>query len=374
MQTIAKLIFILAFIPAFLFGSGKKELIALIVNPISGGKKKEALVKKAVKELSRTYDVEVLYTEGPGHATTLAREALKRRAKIVVAVGGDGSVNEVSQALIGSEAALAILPAGSGNGLARHLGIPLDWSAASAVIAKGKAIPIDTVKINDLYYVGVAGVGFDADISWAFSHSVRRGFLSYLLLTLQEFPRYHPHTYELEIDGKKITREAFLIAFANSSQFGNGVQIAPNADAGDGFLDVVVLRPFSQMEGMRIAYRLFHGTLDEDEHTERIRCKKASIRNKRLRAHIDGEPMCFEDGIHLEIVPSSLNVIIPKQPEESVSAGVGLPPLLSPPASLNFLSLAASAPRTLTQNRGASLASYRFFRLFRYIPIAPPSA
>lgn len=265
----------------------------------------------ASKDLSAKYDVEIYYTEGPGHATELARQALKRKAKIVVAVGGDGSVNEVSQALIGSDAALAILPTGSGNGLARHLDIPLDPEGATRVIAHGQSATIDTVKINDRYYVGVAGVGFDADISWAFSKSIRRGFLSYAMLTLHEFPHYRPQVYELEIDGKKMTREAFLIAFANSSQFGNGVQIAPLADESDGYLDVVVVHPFPRLDGMRIAYHLFHGNFDQEEHAESFRCKKASIRKPHLRAHIDGEPVSFDNGIHIEIVPSSLKVVIP---------------------------------------------------------------
>jgi len=304
--------FILTFLcPLVVFSAELKERIAVVVNPVSGGKKKEAVVKRIQKELGGRYEVEILYTKAPGHATQLARDALKRKVRTVVAVGGDGLVNEVSQALIGTKTPLAIVPTGSGNGLARHLQIPLDPVDAAELIHSGRVCPMDTVRINDRHYVGIAGVGFDADISWLFSKSIRRGFASYLMLTLQHYPHYQSRTYELEIDGRKLTREAFLIAFANSTQFGNGVQIAPEACHDDGLLDVVILHPFPHLEGMRIAYRLFHGTLDLDEHSELIRCKQVTLRQPHLKAHIDGEPVLFEEGIRLEIVPASLNVIVP---------------------------------------------------------------
>lgn len=255
--------------------------------------------------------MEVLFTNAPKHATQIAEAAVKRRCDIVVAVGGDGSVNEIGKALVSTDTALAIIPTGSGNGLARHLGIPLEASRAIDVISEGQMKTIDSVQINDQFYFGIAGIGFDAQISWDFAEYGRRGFLSYLLLTLKQFPSYQPRSYELVIDGDKIEKEAFLVSFANGSQFGNGVAIAPEAQIDDGYLDVVVLKKFPKTSLARLVWKLFHHTIHHSRYVETFRCKKVSIQEPNLRAHIDGEPVFFPDGMKLEVVPSSLKVLVP---------------------------------------------------------------
>ncbi len=287
-----------------------QEKICVIINPISGGIKKNEIALKMVEQL-KEHEVEIVYTNGPHHASQLAQEAVGRRVKIVAVVGGDGSVNEASQALVGTQTALAIIPTGSGNGLADHLHIPTEIDKAIEVIKKGHIETIDTIRVNDRYYLCVAGVGFDAEIGWAFSEFGHRGFISYLLLTLKKLPTYQTRQYELCVDGKKISREAFLIAFANSSQFGNDAYIAPTAEINDGFLDLIIMKQIPFYATAHVVHQLFNRSLDHSRYVEIIKCKEITITEKNLKAHVDGEPILFPEGMRLKIVPSSLKVVVP---------------------------------------------------------------
>ncbi|HEY2811309.1 MAG TPA: diacylglycerol kinase family protein [Rhabdochlamydiaceae bacterium] len=285
--------------------------IAVIINPISGVKAKETLEREVAQRLSLRHSVAIFFTKAPYHATELARQALKDNADIIAVAGGDGTINEVAQVVINSKAALGIIPTGSGNGLARHLKIPLHFSKALDLLQKGHSRVIDTVQINDRFYIGVAGVGFDAEVGWTFALAGRRGFLSYFLSTLKNFPRYRCQKYELMIDGKNIDVWAFLMAFANSSQFGNGATIAPLAKIDDGILDLVIVKPFPLYAAPSLLIRLFTRSLHRSYYVETIPCKTILLPQRHLKAHIDGEPILFEDGIRIEIVPSSLKVIAP---------------------------------------------------------------
>lgn len=297
---------------SFPAASETKKHVAVIVNPISGGVDKQAILEEIYDRLDpRKYAIHVHFTNAPHHATALAKDALQGNADIIVAVGGDGSINEVGQALVHSKGVLALIPTGSGNGLARHLRIPLDIGKAIDVIHQGHVRTIDSVRINHQYYFGIAGIGFDAQISWDFAEHGKRGFLSYLKLSLKQLPRYQPALYHLLLDGKPVSREAFLITFANSSEFGNGAVIAPKAQIDDGMLDVVVLKHFPFVESPRIAWRLFHHSMNDSQYVENFRCKKIQIDHPNLKAHIDGEPVLFQEGIHLEVVPASLKVLVP---------------------------------------------------------------
>ncbi len=290
----------------------QKKQMCVIINPIAGGKKQDDLAKEILYHLDRAqFDVQILYTERPDHATQLTQEAIEQSADIIVAVGGDGSINEISQALIGSGVTLGIIPTGSGNGLARHLRVPLNVAEAISVINQGRTTPIDSVQMNDKFYLGAAGIGFDAEVSEAFAKFGHRGFLSYLIVTMKELPQYRPRTFELSIDGKKISREAFLICFANSSQFGNDAVIAPTAQINDGYLDVVIVKKFPLYASARIAYQLFNRSFHRSDYVEVLKCKEVDITQTNVKAHIDGEPAYFRDGIHLKIVPSSINVLVP---------------------------------------------------------------
>lgn len=285
------------------------EYLSVIVNPLSGGVDKKSTIARLTERLAeKGYRAEVLYTEAPGHAIELTQNILKNAPEKLVVVGGDGSVNEVSQALIGSNTALGIIPTGSGNGLARHLGIPLEIEAAISCITHGKIEPIDTVIINNRAFLGVAGIGFDAEVGWAFARAGKRGFLTYLRTAFKLFFNYHCSQYHLKVDGKSLVRHAFLIAFANSSEFGNGASICPQAKINDGLLDLVVIHKFPFYASLSLLFRLFRRSLHLSKYVETIRCKEVEIAGPNLKAHIDGEPLFYPDGMHIRVFPSSLKV------------------------------------------------------------------
>ena len=289
-----------------------KKKICFIVNPISGVGRQKVIEKLIDESLNRLlFDYEIAYTKAAKHATELAREAAARGFDIVVAVGGDGSVNETARGLIGTATAMAVIPAGSGNGMARQLKIPLNLKKAIAVINAGKETAIDTMLFNEETFVNVAGVGFDAHIVWEFAKFGKRGFSSYIKLVLREFPRYKAENYELIVDGKVLPKTAFLISFANGSQWGNNAYIAPGATMNDGHMDIAILKEFSLLSTVAIAYRLFRKTLPDSSFLEIIRCKEAFLKQKNTVAHIDGEPLEIGNEVLIKIHPLSLKVIVP---------------------------------------------------------------
>lgn len=290
-----------------------KKKICFIVNPVSGIGRQKVIEKLIDQLLDRTvFEYEIQYTKAAKHATELAKDAALRNFDIVVAVGGDGSVNETAKGLIGTKTAMAIIPAGSGNGLARHLKIPIDIKKAMEVINMGVISTVDSIRFNDETFVNVAGIGFDAHIGWEFAKFGKRGFSSYLKVIMREFPKYKARKYELEIDGKTIYPEAFLISFANGSQWGNNAYIAPTADISDGIMDIAILKNFKFMSALSIGYKLFKGSLHESAHLEIIKAKEVKVKQPSTIAHIDGEPIEIGNEIHIQVTPRSLHVVIPK--------------------------------------------------------------
>jgi YegS/Rv2252/BmrU family lipid kinase len=290
-----------------------KKKICFIVNPISGIGRQKTIEKLIDQLLDRSlFEYEIQYTKAAKHATELAQNAVQQHFDIVVAVGGDGSVNETAKGLIGSKTAMAILPTGSGNGLARHLKIPLDLKKAMEVINRAQHTCIDSISMDNEVFVNVAGIGFDAHIGWEFAKFGKRGFSSYLKVVLREFPKYKARKYELTIDGKTIHSEAFLISFANGSQWGNNAYIAPTADISDGLMDIAILKNFKFMSALSIGYKLFKKTLHESTHLEIIKAKEVTVKQPSTIAHIDGEPIEIGNFIHIKVNPLSLNVIVPK--------------------------------------------------------------
>lgn len=291
-----------------------KTKVCFIVNPISGiGKQKkiEALIEENL-DLKR-FDFEVHYTSGPKDAIAISRAAAKEKVPIIVAVGGDGSVNEVAQGMIGSHSMLAVIPTGSGNGFARHFNIPIHPKKAIEVLNKHRTCWVDTVKINQSSYLGVAGIGFDADVSHAFSTSTHRGVLGYLKAIFSELVSYQPKEYELIIDGTMQTKKAFLISLANTKQYGNNAYIAPHASSDDGLLDVTILKEFPPHATPKIVYDLFNKTISDSKYIETIRCQEVIIKHPLRYLHMDGEPVKFEDDVYIRVLPSSLKIVIPKK-------------------------------------------------------------
>ena len=289
-----------------------KRTICFIVNPISGIGRQKVIEKLIDEELDRSlFDYEIAYTKATKHAIELAKDAANRKVDIVVAVGGDGSVNETAKGLVNSSTAMAIIPTGSGNGLARHLNIPLNLKKAMQVINSGKEIKIDTIQMNGETFANVAGIGFDAHIGWEFAKFGKRGFSSYIKVITREFPKYKAQDFELTIDGKTIIKNAYLISFANGSQWGNNAYIAPTADISDGEMDIAILRDFKFMSGLAIGYKLFKKTLHQSSFLEVIKAKEVLATQKGIIAHIDGQPIEIGNELRIKVNPLSLNVIVP---------------------------------------------------------------
>jgi len=289
-----------------------KKKICFIINPISGIGKKKVIEKLIEEKLNKQiFDHKIIYTEAPKHATKIAQQAAAENFDIVVAVGGDGSVNEIAKGLINTNTAMAIIPAGSGNGLARHLNIPLDFKMAMSIINKAKEIQIDSINFNNEIFVNVAGIGFDALIGWKFANYGKRGFSSYIKIILREFWKYKSQDYELIIDGKSIHKKAFLISFANGSQWGNNAHIAPLANSSDGVLDIAILKNISLLSITSIVFKLFRRKLHLSSHMEIIKIKEVIVKQTNAIAHIDGEPIELVNTIKIKVNPLSLKVIVP---------------------------------------------------------------
>lgn len=290
-----------------------KRKIVFVYNPISGSHKLLPVVPIIEKFINNDiYDYEIINTQHKGHATEIAREYAARRYDAVIAVGGDGTVNEVGCGLIGSDTALGIIPCGSGNGLARHLGIPIDPFKAVKWLDKSIFTDIDYGTMNGQPFFCTCGVGFDAKVSDSFSKAGTRGVLTYLESIMKEIATYHNETYKLSFDNSSETFEAFFITCANADQWGNNAFIAPTASLQDGLLDVIAAHPFNVVDAPLIAFQLFNRQIDKNPKVSVRKCNGVTItRQKEGPAHYDGDPVIMGREIRIEIVPSGLKVLIP---------------------------------------------------------------
>jgi YegS/Rv2252/BmrU family lipid kinase len=290
-----------------------QQHIVFIVNPVSGIGKQKVIERLIDERLDKAKFVSsIVYTNAPGHATEISRTAAADGVDIVVAVGGDGTVNETAAGLVGTSTALAIVPAGSGNGLARHLKIPMNLKHAIDIINKGKILKIDTATINDQLFVNVAGVGFDASVAKKFAVAGKRGFSTYLRITTNSYKNYEPKQYTLVIDGKVFKRRALLISFANSSQFGNNTSIDPTASVNDGYIDVCIVGKMPYWKALFLAPLLFLKKFDQTRYIEIIRAKEVILKRRKGKSiHLDGDPKVMGKELTMKINPLSLNVITP---------------------------------------------------------------
>ncbi|MHB1177940.1 MAG: diacylglycerol/lipid kinase family protein [Daejeonella sp.] len=289
----------------------KKKLIFLI-NPISGGKNKQRFPDMASEYLDRnSFQSEYVFTEGPGHAFDIAREIVKGDTDILVAVGGDGTINEVASAILGSGKTMGIVPYGSGNGLARSLGIPLNDKKAISRLSKLNSICIDTGELNAKNFFNMAGMGFDAHISTLFADGAKRGLHGYVKTTLSEISGYKPLHYRLEIDGRTYERNAFMISIANSPQFGNNAHISPLASLKDGLLDVCITKPFPLYHFPVLGYRMFNKSTHRSKYIEIIRGTEIRIvREINGAVHLDGEPAMMGNELNIKIKPLGLSILV----------------------------------------------------------------
>lgn len=320
LKNIVKRTFNSLFFPTFAQRNEKQrrlKKIVFIYNPISGITGKKMIVSQIESRLDRSlFSYIIRKTEYPGHATGLAREAVEEGADVVCAIGGDGTVNEVGRALINTNTALAIIPSGSGNGLARHLHIPLDPISAIELINECTIRKMDYGIINLHPFFCTCGVGFDAFISEKFAKSKVRGPITYIENVLMNGLNYSSETYDIDMVSEHeehIVQKAFLIACGNASQYGNNFYITPQASVRDGLLDVTIIHPFTIIDVPQMAIHLMGGTLDDDSHISTYRCKSLSIRRQHPGAiHYDGDPAEAASEIEIAIVPKGLSCVCPK--------------------------------------------------------------
>ena len=289
-----------------------KKKIVFIMNPISGTSSKKNIPQAIEEVLNKDlFDYDIKLTEYAGHACVLASEAKDAGVDIVVAVGGDGTVNEVGRALVHSHTALGIIPTGSGNGLARHLLIPINVKGALKVINDCQINALDYGIINDYPFFCTCGMGFDAFISKKFAECGKRGPIAYAENILKVGLSYEPETYEIKDEHGVIKMKAFLISCANASQYGNNAYIAPQASMSDGLMDIIVMQPFDAFEAPQISIDMFNKTLDKNSKIKTFRCKHLHIhRNKPGYIHYDGDPVMTGEDIEVELKEKGINIIV----------------------------------------------------------------
>ena len=299
----------------------EKRDITFIINPISGTHSKDEIPNIIETVLDKEqFNYELRFTEYAGHAAEIANECAEKGQDIVAAVGGDGTVNEVARSLTHTDSALAIVPSGSGNGLARHLCLPMDARKAIEIINACKIEDFDYGVINDLPFFCTCGMGFDAFISLKFAGAGKRGPITYVENVLKEGLKYKPETYVVEDESGKMRYKAFLIACANASQYGNNAYIAPGATMKDGEMDVVIMEPFDVLDAPQIAADLFMKTFGNNSKIKTFRAKKIHIHRKEPGAiHFDGDPIMTGTDVDVHIEHEGIKILTNPEAIEDAS-------------------------------------------------------
>ena len=289
--------------------------IAFIINPISGTLNKRRIPKLIDKLLDHDqWMPDIVFTEYKGHGIELARHYAALGFNAVVAVGGDGTVNEVASGLRGTNTALGIVPIGSGNGFARHLGTPLRVTNAIEALNSMTPVRCDYGLANDHPFFVTCGTGFDASISEEFQKAGARGLRTYVQQIVKKIFSYRPEHYTLKGDGIDLQGDAFLITFANCNQWGNAAVIAPKASIQDGLLDVVICSPFPLILAPGLALSLFTKTIDQGVHVSSVKTRELTLyRDAPAPFHLDGDPVSFGTEIHIRVVEDGLWVLAPKR-------------------------------------------------------------
>lgn len=289
-----------------------KKRILFIMNPISGTSSKAGITQLIEKYIDGgKFDSQVCVTEYAGHAEVLARQAAVDGVDVCVAVGGDGTVNEVGRALVHTNTALGIVPCGSGNGLARHLMIPMNLRKALEIINACQVRTLDYGIINQHPFFCTCGMGFDAYVSQKFAEAGKRGPITYVQKVLEEGVRYQPETYELRDENGVSTYKAFLVSCANASQYGNNCYIAPQASMSDGMMDVIIMEPFDLLEAPQISIDMFNKTLDKSSKIKTFRTKRLTIhRSKSGMIHYDGDPVMTDADVEVSLCEKGIKMIV----------------------------------------------------------------
>ena len=295
-----------------------RKKILVLINPISGTSNKDYLPETIRQKIDTSlFNLSIRFTQRPNHAYQLAKEAATNGYYGVIAVGGDGTVNETASALCGTETALGIVPNGSGNGLARHLGIPLDIAEALTIINSCNIKQYDYCTANQHPFFCTCGVGFDAQVSAKFAKNGKRGPFSYVKSAVLEYLKYRPQSYKIITPDGVITEKAFIIACGNASQYGNNAYITPNADMQDGLIDVTVILPITPFDTAILGILLFSKHIDQDTNIISFRTPRLTIeRDNAGVVHLDGEPIEMGSTITINCHPSGLKVFTPTKSDD----------------------------------------------------------
>ncbi|MCM1319202.1 MAG: diacylglycerol kinase family lipid kinase [Muribaculaceae bacterium] len=288
-----------------------KNKCLFIINPKSGTRSKAGIIHDIHDVFGS--DADVVYTKYVGHATELTGKGVEDGYARIVAVGGDGTVNEIANALVDTDVPLSIIPMGSGNGLARHLGLPMRRDAALAVAKNGKVASVDCGRVAGKNFFCTMGLGFDALVSREFAQTKRRGLLTYSRIAIENLIHYRPQSYRMTVDGKSYELKAFIIAVCNAAQYGNNAFIAPHASMADGLLDVTIVHPGNLGSLATAGVRLFTHSLDRSHIVHCLRGSHITIdRAEEGPGHIDGESMILPASLDITCRPQVLKVVVSK--------------------------------------------------------------
>lgn len=255
------------------------------------------------------FDYSIVYTDGADHAKTIAADSIGK-VDMVVAVGGDGTINEVASGIAGSDAVLGVLPYGSGNGLSRFLGVPMDPAKAILNLNNWHVEAIDAGQADGEWFFNMAGMGFDAHIAEVFAHSEKRGFFTYIKSAFREVMNYKADDYHIDIDGKRYERNAYMLSIANSSQYGNNAHVSPDASVQDGLLDVCIIKPFPVWRFIELGIRMFTKTSTGSKYLEIVKGENITIsRAQPGPMHLDGEPRMAGTRVEVKVMPAALKII-----------------------------------------------------------------
>lgn len=334
--------------------------IVFITNPISGTISKAGIPELVEVHLDHArFSYEFVSTQYAGHATLLAQEAAARGADIVCAIGGDGTVNEVGRGLLGTETAMAILPCGSGNGLARHLMLPMDLKRCLDIINLDTVETLDSGVINGHPFFCTCGMGFDAFISMKFAEAGKRGLMTYVEQMLREGLSYKPETYEIEDEMGSKTYKALLISAANASQYGNNAYIAPHASMSDGLLDVIIMQPFSLIEAPQVTLEMLNKTIDKNVNIRTFKARHVHIhRSKPGLIHYDGDPLMSDADVEIEVKPKSIRVVVNPYADEAARQ----PNMMQTAASELFYNMDRIRAQITRQGRNIQATNLKLLR------------
>ena len=293
-----------------------KKSIQFIVNPVSGYNNNEDILSVIKKNLDHTkFDYNYTLTKARGHAIELATQAVKEKIDIVVACGGDGTVNEVSSALVHSSTALGIIPNGSGNGFAMHIGMGRDTTKAIKLINESVQLKVDTCTVNNLYFLNLAGIGFDALIAYKAEHgNTKRGFQMYASMVWNEVFKFKAKEYTLLLDDEEITGAYTVVAVANAAMYGYNFNIAPKAKLTDGLFDIILIKDAPLLRSLCSSWRLLNKSIEKSALVDVKKSKEVRLSlNEPYYYHIDGESHTFDEELHFKVIPKSLNILLPKE-------------------------------------------------------------